>query len=82
MTKLSGLPRLLPFFIELALLVTGVWISGPIGFLLLALVAGFVGWVLYLSWPRLTQSLRIMRLAVLLLAIALAVVQLFPRTRT
>jgi hypothetical protein len=36
--------------------------------------------VLYLSWPPLTGSERIMRLAVLLLAVAMAVVQLFPRT--
>jgi len=82
MTKLSGLPRLVPFFVLLALLVAGVLVGGPVGFVLMALAAAFVGWVLYLSWPRLTSSERIMRLAVLLLAIVLAVVQLFPRSRT
>ena len=45
----------------------------------MSLGAAFVGWVLFLSWPRLNGSERIMRLAVLLLAFALAVVQLFPR---
>jgi len=35
--------------------------------------------VLYLSWPRLSGSERIMRLAVLMLAVAMAAVQLFPR---
>jgi len=80
MTKLSRLPRLVPFVLLLTLLVAGVVISGSTGFVLMAVAAAFVGWVLYLSWPRLTGSERIMRLAVLLLAVAMAVVQLFPRT--
>jgi hypothetical protein len=46
----------------------------------MALAAVFVAWVLYLSWPALNSSERIMRLAVLLIAVALAVVQLFPRS--
>jgi hypothetical protein len=80
MTKLSRLPRLVPFLILLALLVGGVLIGGPAGFVLMALAAAFVAWVLYLSWPALSSSERIMRLAVLLIAVALAVVQLFPRS--
>ena len=79
MTRLSRLPRLSPFLILLALLGAGVWVSGTVGFVLMGLAALFVAWVLYLSWPRLTGSERIMRLAVLLLAVAMAVVQLFPR---
>ena len=78
-TRLSQLPRAVPFLLMLGLLVAGVVIAGPVGFVLMAVAATFVGWILYLSWPRLTGSERIMRLAVLLLAIALAVVQLFPR---
>ena len=80
MTKLSRLPRLVPFLILIALLVGGVLIAGPAGFVLIALDAVFVAWVLYLSWPALSSSERIMRLAVLLVAVALAVVQLFPRS--
>jgi hypothetical protein len=85
MTRLSRLPRPVPFLILLGLLVGGLF-SGTVlglaalGFVLMGLAAAFVGWVLYLSWPRLTGSERIMRLAVLVLAIAMAVVQLFPRT--
>ena len=79
MTKLSRLPRLVPFLILLALLVAGVLISGQVGFVLMGLAAIFVAWVLYLSWPRLSGSERIMRLAVLMLAVAMAAVQLFPR---
>jgi len=79
-TKLSQMPRLVPFLLLLVLLIGGVLISGTIGFILMAVAAAFVGWVLYLSWPRLTGSERIMRVSVLLLAVAMAVVQLFPRT--
>ena len=78
-TRLSHLPRAVPFLLMLALLVAGVVIAGPVGFVLMGIAASFVGWILYLSWPRLSGSERIMRLAVLLLAVVLAVVQLFPR---
>lgn len=78
-TRLSQLPRAVPFLLMLGLLVAGVVIAGPVGFVLMAVAATFVGWILYLSWPRLSGTERIMRLAVLLLAVALAVVQLFPR---
>ena len=77
--KLNSLPRPVPFLILLALLVGGVFTGGPVGFVLMGLGAVFVGWILYLSWPRLTGTERIMRFAVLLLAVAMAVVQLFPR---
>lgn len=79
-TRLSHLPRAVPFVALLALLFTGVVIAGPAGFVLMGLAAVFVAWILYLSWPRLSGSERIMRLAVLFLAVALAVVQLFPRS--
>ena len=78
-TRLSRLPKPVPFLILLALLVAGVLISGQVGFVLMGLAAIFVAWVLYLSWPRLSGLERIMRLAVLMLAVAMAVVQLFPR---
>ena len=78
MTKLSQLPRAVPFLVLLALLVGGVFISGTVGFVLMGLAALFVGWILYLSWPRLNGTERIMRSAVLLLAVAMAIVQL-PR---
>jgi hypothetical protein len=80
MTRLSQLPKLVPFAILLTLLVAGVLIGGPVGFVLMALAAVFVGWVLYLSWPRLSSSERTMRSAVLLLAVAMAIVRLFQRS--
>jgi hypothetical protein len=77
MTKLSRLPKLLPFAILLTLLVSGVLLGGPMGFVLMALAALFVAWVLYLSWPILSSSERLMRSAVLLLALAMTVVRYF-----
>jgi hypothetical protein len=77
--SMSRLPRAVPFVLLLALLVAGVVISGPFGFVLMGVAAAFVGWILYLSWPRLTGTERTMRSAVLLLAVVLALVQLVPR---
>ena len=78
-TKLNGLPRVVPFLLLLALLVAGAVIVGPVGFVLMGLAAVFVAWILYLSWPRLTGSERIMRSAVLLLAAAMAITRLSPK---
>jgi hypothetical protein len=78
-TAISRLPRAVPFLVLLALLVAGVVISGPVGSALMGLAAVFVGWVLYLSWPRLTGTERIMRVAVLLLAVAMAISRISPR---
>jgi len=76
---LNNLPRAVPFLLLLTLLVAGVLIAGPVGFLLMGLAAAFVAWVLYLSWPKLNGTERMMRSAVLLLALAMAVSRLFPR---
>jgi len=79
LTRLSALPRIVPFLTMLVLLVAGALVGGPVGFVLMSIAALFVLWLLYLSWPRLTAAERLMRTAVVLLAVALAVVQLFPR---
>ena len=78
-TRLSSLPKAMPFLLLVALLVAGVLTHGPVGFALMGLASLFVAWILYLSWPRLTSSERIMRSAVLLLAVAMAVTRLFPQ---
>ena len=75
MTRLSGLPKLLPFAILLILLVGGVLIGGGLGLVLMSLAVIFVAWVLYLSWPVLSTSERMMRSAVLLLAVAMTIVR-------
>jgi hypothetical protein len=78
-TRISKLPPAVPFLFLLALLVAGVFLGPPAGFVLMALATVFVAWVLYLSWPRLTGTERIMRSAVLLLAAAMTASRLFPR---
>ena len=79
LTFLGRLPRLVPFFVLLVLLLAGAIAGHALGFVLMGLAALFVGWLLYLAWPRLTGSERLMRSAVVLLAVALAITQLFPR---
>jgi hypothetical protein len=78
--RLAALPRAVPFVVLLGLLVVGVFVGGVVGAVCTGLVALFVAWLMYLSWPRLTGVERLGRAAVLLIAIALVVVQAFPRT--
>lgn len=79
LVRIAALPRLVPFVVLLALLVVGVFVGGVVGIVCTALVAVFVAWLMYLSWPRLTGVERLGRGAVLLLAVALVLVQAFPR---
>lgn len=79
LVRIAALPRAVPFVVLLALLVVGVFVGGVLGVVCTALVAVFVAWLMYLSWPRLSGVERLGRAAVLLLAVALVVVQAFPR---
>ena len=79
LVRLSRLPRAVPFVVMLALIVAGLWVQGPWGFTLIMVGVLFLGWLLYLGWPVLAGSERLMRLAVIILGSALAVIQLFPR---
>jgi Family of unknown function (DUF6703) len=77
-TRLSRLPRIVPFLAVLALLVGGILIPGW-GWVLTALVALFLAWMLFLGWPRLSAVERLMRAAVIFLAVGIAVTQAVPR---
>jgi hypothetical protein len=77
-TWLNRLPRALPFLGILALMVAGVLVPGW-GWFLILLVVLFLGWTLYLSWPALDPTNRLMRLTVILLALAITVTQAVPR---
>ena len=79
LARMSALPRPVPFLLVLGLLVVGLLVGGVIGGICTGVVALFVAWLAYLSWPRLTGPEKLGRLAVLLLAVALCVVQFFPR---
>src|SRR5215469_5001770 len=73
------LRKLPPATVPLAtivLLVGGLAIRGVAGSVLLLVLAAFLGWTAYLSWPALDgrgRSLRVLALAVLLAAAALQV---------
>lgn len=77
--RLSRLPRAVPFVGLLAGLVVAIVVGGPLAVVLTALVVVFVGWLLYLGWPRLGTGERLGRVAVLVVALALCVTQAFPR---
>ena len=79
LTRLSRLPRAVPFLLVLLLLVGGILVPGW-GWGLTALVALFLAWMLFLGWPRLTGVERLMRVAVILLAVAIAITQAVPRS--
>ncbi len=76
--KLNGMPRWAPFLAVLALMAAGVFVP-RVGFLFTLVIAAFLGWLLYLTWPRLVGPEKLMRIAVLLMVVAVAVVQAFPR---
>lgn len=79
LTFLSRLPALLPFLVMLVLMLSGIFVGGPVGGVLLLLPIAFLGWLLYLTWPHLSRPERMMRSAVLLLVVAIAVTQVIPR---
>lgn len=75
---LAALPRAVPFLLVLGLMVAGVVIPGW-GWILIAVVTLFLAWLLILGWPRLTAPERLMRVAVVAIAVAVTVTQAFPR---
>lgn len=79
MTALSRVPAVLPFLVMLALMLVGIFVGGPVGTALLAVPLLFLSWLLFLTWPHLSLAERVMRSAVLLLVVGIAVTQIIPR---
>jgi hypothetical protein len=77
-TRLSSLPRFVPFLLVLGLLVAGIFVPGW-GWVLIALATLVLLWILALAWPRLTMPERLMRVAVCVMLGAVTVTQAFPR---
>ncbi|KGN39038.1 DUF6703 family protein [Knoellia subterranea] len=75
---LAGLPRAVPFLLVLGLMLAGVIIPGW-GWILVAIVTLFLLWLLLLGWPRLSGPERLMRVAVVAIALAITITQAFPR---
>jgi hypothetical protein len=62
---LSGQRRILVAAVPIVLLVAVALVRGPLAVVPGVLLLGFVGWLAYLSWPRLAPPQRVMRVAVL-----------------
>ena len=69
---LGRLPRWIAPLAVAAFLVAGLAVRGPVGAAALCVVAAFVAWLGYLSWPRLAGAGRLGRVAAVLLLLALA----------
>jgi len=72
---LAQLPWWLPLLAVLALMIAGVAVRGWIGALALVLVAAFLAWLAFMSWPRLNNRGRLLRIAAVACMLGLAVVQ-------
>jgi hypothetical protein len=67
------LPRWLPGTVLAALFVAGLAVGGWAGAVAMCVVAAFLGWLAYLSWPRLPRTGRIGRALTIALLLGLAV---------
>ena len=56
----------------LALMVAGILVP-KVGFLFTVVIALFLAWLIFLTWPRLATPEKLMRLAVLALVVSVAV---------
>lgn len=76
--RLNTVPRPVGLVVLVVLLVVGILAPRPWSGIAFLVVSAFVGWLLFLTWQRLTLPERLMRLAVLVLALAVAVVGIVP----
>ncbi|HVQ89048.1 MAG TPA: DUF6703 family protein [Actinomycetes bacterium] len=74
--RLHAAPRWLLAVVLAALLVVGLLVKGPIGAVLLLLLALFLAWLAAVSWRLLTPSARLIRFLVVGLVVAAAGFQL------
>jgi hypothetical protein len=70
---LAQLPRWVPMLVALGLLITGFIVPGLIGAAALLLVAIFLGWLGYMSWPRINASGRVLRVVAMACMVILIV---------
>jgi hypothetical protein len=69
---LGGLPRWVPLVVVAALMAAGLLVGGVTGAVLLVAVAGLAGWLAVLGWDRTPPAGRAMRLAVIVVLLAIA----------
>lgn len=75
LSRMSRVPVWLPLVVVLVLTVAGLLVHGPVGALLLLVLAALVGWLCYLGWPSLAGNARAVRLLVLAILVVLAIRQ-------
>lgn len=76
---MNRLPRAVVIIGIAALLVAGLLVPPPFGGLLLFILAGFLGWLLALSWPALDTGSRAMRLVTVALVLGAGFLRLSGR---
>jgi hypothetical protein len=72
---LRQLPWWLPLILVLGLMITGFVVPGWIGAVALVLVAGFLAWLAYISWPRVNIAGRVLRITAVACMLGVAVLQ-------
>ena len=75
LARVGSLPTWFPLVVVLGLTLAGLLIRGPVGALLLAVLALLLGWLAYLGWPALKPNGRLVRVAVVIVVLAAAVRQ-------
>ena len=75
---MNAVPRAVALGVLILILAVGILAPSPWSGIAFLLVTAFVGWLLFLTWQRLTLPERLMRVAVLVLALAVALVEVAP----
>jgi hypothetical protein len=70
--RLHQLPRAVVPLATVALVLVGVLAPPAVGLVALAVVALFVSWIAYLSWPVVTGGGRLVRVTMVALVVVLA----------
>lgn len=74
--RLHALPRAVVPLATVVLVLVGVLAPPPVGVFALTVVALFVAWIAYLSWPAVSGSARLLRVAMVALVVVLALTRL------
>ena len=74
---LRTLPQWMPFVAVLGLVLGGLFAPALLGAVLLLAVLLLMSWLVYLSWPALTQGARLLRI----LALAIVAIAMVQRAR-
>ncbi|MDN5796562.1 MAG: hypothetical protein L0H79_12515 [Intrasporangium sp.] len=77
--RMNRIPKPGALLVLLALLAVGAFAPLPWGGIAFLVIALFIGWLIFLTWQRITLPERLMRFAVLALVVAVAIIKLVPK---